>query len=135
MLTDRPPRICLAPGCGVVGVFSAGYCPAHSGRGIAGKALRPLEQLYHTSAYKHRFQPRMKSCNPICQRIINGERCTRPSTVLHHLNEPRTNEGFHDPKNIVMLCACHHPGGKPGTPEWREGVDYAPTNWPALCIG
>jgi hypothetical protein len=88
-----------------------------------------MERLYHTATYKLRFQPAMKRQNPVCQRIVDGEQCHNASTVLHHVREPQNATEFYDPCNCAMLCAAHHPGGRPGTPEWQEGIDYVPTNY------
>jgi len=54
-------------------------------------------------------------------------RCNYPATELHHLNEPHTVQQFYDSRNVVGLCAHDHPGGRRGTPEWIQGIDYAQT--------
>lgn len=74
------------------------------------------------------------SLNPLCQKIENGVQCNAPGTVLHHLVEPQCNAEFFDPKNVVMLCPGHHPGGAKGTPSWRVGVDYVATRWETPCF-
>lgn len=91
--------------------------------------------MYHSAAYKLRFQPAMKRQNPVCQRLVDGAQCHNPSTILHHLNEPNTTTEFYDAKNVVMLCTVHHPGGRAGTPEWQEGRDYVKTEWKIMGIG
>jgi len=72
--------------------------------------------------------------NPICQKLDDGAQCHAAGTVLHHLKEPRCNAEFFDPKNVVMLCPNHHPGGRAGTPDWRVGIDYVETRWEAPCF-
>jgi len=134
MITSRPDKVCLTPGCGAIGPWVGGYCPAHKSRGSGGQALRPLEKLYHQALYKNSFQRRMKGLNPICQRIEDGKQCKSVSTELHHLVEPQTSVQFFDPYNCCMLCAHHHPGGQPGT-NWAVGVDYVPTVWRAPSFG
>ena len=128
-LTTRPPRVCLAPGCGVIGNFERGRCPKHifTAEGQSRGKLRPMEHLYRSWTWRDKFRPRFLSFNPICQRILDGQRCHNAATELHHLLEPTTAQMFYDPKNIVGLCVHCHPGGRPGTPEWREGTDYVPT--------
>jgi hypothetical protein len=69
----------------------------------------------------------VRSANPICQKIVNGEQCTNPSTLVHHLQSPRSRpELFLSVKNLVALCdSCHVPDD--GTPEWVEGVHFVKT--------
>lgn len=124
------PRRCNAPGCGEFGVWKRGYCPGHSRRrGGHSHAPMSMESERNRRAYRDAHVVRMFVFNYICQRIIGGARCDRPSQVLHHLRDPQTARELYDPRNGVMLCREHHPGGRAGTPEWREGVDYAPTVW------
>jgi hypothetical protein len=134
MLTTRPDKICLSPGCGAIGDWVRGYCPTHSGRGTAQRTDKTVERLYHSAAYL-RFRARLMSMNPICQRIAMGERCTRPGDQLHHLADPHTTAAFYDHRNCVMLCREHHPGGRAGTPGWVEGRDYARTEWREPSVG
>jgi hypothetical protein len=82
------------------------------------------DRLMATSQWKNRTAPTCKSCNPICQRIIDGVRCTRPSKEVHHLSADLKR--FYDPSNLVALCAEDHPKtqGEPEAPR-----EYAPTRW------
>lgn len=139
MLTSRPNRICLSPGCGAEGdwVPTGGYCPEHSRVKGAGAHVnvRPLEKLYRSAAWLKQFRPRFLSQNPICQHIDEfGKRCHAPAHQLHHLIEPHTTAQFYDPKNVVGLCREHH-SNAPGTPHWVEGKDYVPTIWQVPSFG
>jgi hypothetical protein len=134
MLTTRPDKVCLSPGCGATGDWDRGYCPDHTGRGTAQRVDKTLEKLYHTAAYQ-RFRSRLMSMNPICQRLTFGRQCNKPGKQLHHLADPHAVQAFYDARNCVMLCNEHHPGGKAGTPSWVEGRDYAATEWREPSFG
>jgi len=133
-VTTRPPRKCLKPGCCKFGNWKRSYCDEHDSQRTDSRTPRPLQELYSGRTYRDRFRPRIMSLNPICQRLVDGAQCTQPGTELHHLKEPHCNAEFFDPKNVVMLCAPHHPGGRRGTPEWREGIDYVATRWETPCF-
>jgi len=126
-VTTRPPRKCLQLGCRVIGSWRGGYCESHS-RQTAGGYNRPLEKFYRRKLW-YRFRDRFLQLNPICQRIKNGKQCTNAATELHHLKEPKTIQELLDPKNVTGVCVKHHPGGVPGTPWWKIGIDYVPTVW------
>jgi hypothetical protein len=134
MLTTRPDKVCLKAGCAAVGDWAHGYCPEHSGRGTAQRSDKTMEALYHTAAYQ-RFRARLMSMNPICQRIVFGERCHKAGDQLHHLSDPHSTEAFYDHRNCVMLCREHHQGGKAGTPHWVEGKHYSKTEWREPSFG
>jgi len=85
-------------------------------------------KMYGKSFWRRRYQPAMLANNPICQRLINGEQCHNPATLVHHLLSPRERPDlFTTPSNTVCLCAGCHPGGMESTPLWRPNVDYVPT--------
>jgi hypothetical protein len=51
----------------------------------------------------------VKSCNPRCQLIVDGEQCHAAATEVHHLISPYTALGlFLDWQNLVALCHDHH---------------------------
>ena len=131
MSATRPDRLCMRPRCGEYATEGA-YCASH--KPAEQRTDRPLEHLYRRKQWLKLFRPRFMNCNAICQRIVDGVRCTTPTHQLHHLIEPKTPEMFFNARNIVGLCDAHHFPAK-GTPSWIEGKDYSPTNWPALYIG
>lgn len=130
-MTTRPDKLCMKPRCGEFAT-ERGYCSQHVPADT--RTARPLEHLYRRKHWLKLFRPRFLANNPICQRVINGDRCHEPAHQLHHLIEPRTVEQFYDWRNIIGLCPGHHAPWK-GTPDWKINVDYAPTNWPALYVG
>jgi hypothetical protein len=124
--------ICRETGCGLA-VTNAGYCPAHvrnnsETRYDKARASDATRKMYNSVRYR-RFREFLLVRNPICQRIENGIRCHRPSSVLHHLIDPDTPGGldkFLLAENCCMVCPGHHPGGQPGT-NWLVNIDYVPT--------
>jgi len=49
------------------------------------------------------------ACNPQCQRLVKGEQCTRPATIVHHIVSPYVNRSlFTDWQNLLAVCAEHH---------------------------
>jgi hypothetical protein len=65
--------------------------------------------------------------NPMCARLINGQRCTRPAVILHHLKDPITFPSLQFvTSNVVPLCREDHPN-TPGTPYWQVGKDFVKT--------
>ena len=99
---------------------------------------KPQRKLYNLSAWRRArgFRAALLVQNPICQRLQHGQQCQRAATVVHHLIDPTVDETkFFDPKNTVCLCAGCHPGGALGTPNWKPGIDFAPTKWETPRVG
>lgn len=82
------------------------------------------------------FRAVMLGQNPFCQRIQkDGKQCRNAATLVHHLISPRLRRDlFVDPANAVCLCDRCHPTDE-GTPHWRPGVDYIPTQFQLPNIG
>lgn len=104
---------------------SADNKTAHAEQDRFRKKTDPIYKLYSTAAWQ-RFRLWRLADNPLCQRIVKGERCHFGATTVHHLFSPRERPDlFYDAHNTVCLCANCHQGGLAGTPEWRKGIDYA----------
>jgi hypothetical protein len=82
------------------------------------------------------FRLLMLGQNPICQRIQrDGKQCRNAATLVHHLLSPRVRPDlFVDPGNVACLCEHCHPTEE-GTPHWRSGVDYIPTQFKPPRVG
>ncbi len=130
LLGDRANRPCAQTGC--PNVSQTKYCADHKKNNEtkdyykARQALNPFRKLYYSTAYVN-WRVAMQMQNPLCQRIVNGKQCDKPSVILHHLLPPETHVHlFLRADNAVMLCRAHHPD-TPGTIFWKPGVDYVPT--------
>jgi hypothetical protein len=57
-----------------------------------------------------KFAKLVRGWNPLCQHIdANGVRCLKPSQVVHHILDGRTNPSRRlDPANVAALCHEHH---------------------------
>jgi len=81
----------------------------------------------HRSTRWRKFRQMILTRNPMCARLHDGQRCTRPAVIVHHLRDP-----FQFPwlqfvhTNVVPLCREDHPN-TPGTPHWIEGKDFVKT--------
>lgn len=83
------------------------------------------DKLMKKSQWINRTSPTCKALNPICQRIIDGVRCTNPSKEVHHLSA--NLKRFFDPSNLVALCpGCHIKTKGDPVDAPRE---YADTKW------
>jgi hypothetical protein len=129
------PKACRESGCGKVAVADArGYCLDHKRQNscAAAGAERykhdPVSKMYGRVRWT-RFRTVLLAQNPLCQKINRGIRCTRPSCIGHHLQSPRVRPDlFTDHKNVIAVCEfCHGP--EEGTPWYRVGVDYVPTEF------
>jgi 5-methylcytosine-specific restriction protein A len=129
--TDRmpmkPKSPCLQQGCGAL--VDRGRCPAHTiertQQTYAERNADPVSKLYRTAAWSN-FRKYFFRRHPICQRVIDGVRCLRIATLLHHKKSPREcPDLFLDEDNVVALCAAHH-HKKAG--DTREDV-FAVDNW------
>ena len=76
---------------------------------------QPHQRFYDTADWRDTSNL-LKSCNPICQRILpNGSQCNHPPTISHHLIDPRNAPHLRLAfSNLVAVCAEHHPGGQKG---------------------
>jgi hypothetical protein len=76
---------------------------------------RPWQRFYDSADWRDTSNL-LKSCNPICQRILpDGSQCNHPPTIGHHLVDPRVAPALRLAfSNLVAVCAAHHPGGQPG---------------------
>ena len=87
----------------------------------------PVRKLYNRAWDK--LAGFLKARNPQCQRLIGGIQCQHGSYAVHHLISPTQRPDlFTTMSNLVCLCQYCHPGGTAGTPDWRPGADYVPTN-------
>jgi|HubBroStandDraft_3_1064219.scaffolds.fasta_scaffold451469_2 hypothetical protein len=67
-----------------------------------------LRSLYKKTRWL-RFAASVKTCNPQCQRTVNGEQCHQASKIVHHLVSPKVRpELFLDWQYVVAICAEHH---------------------------
>lgn len=123
-MADRPPRKCTYPGCKTIGRFASAYCPDHQRQQDHERKLR------HPALSNHRawesFRQYLFACgNVVCQRVVDGRRCTRPTKIFHHLiaADSRPDLAF-DWHNVVGVCASCHP-----RPEDKDQGKYVPTLW------
>jgi len=121
---EAAPRKCIYPGCTAIGLFAGWYCDEHKARSRReSDRARRGNRTYN--AAEDRFRAAVLSLNPICQRVIFGERCRNASRIIHHLIDVRERPDLaHDQRNVVMVCAGCHP--RP----WDEdqGI-FVPTIW------
>jgi hypothetical protein len=134
-------KVCAQPACGAVAEQGKTFCKAHAEQNYRTEA--PTQPRTHDDVdemYQRRPWPKFRLIvlrqNPLCQRILKGQRCHNLSCVVHHLQSPRIRRDlFVTPQNVVALCECCHPGGTEGTPQWKVGVDYVKTEFKLLTFG
>jgi len=82
-----------------------------------------VDRMYHHARWLV-FRKWILAGRPICQRIDKGIRCTKASTLVHHLWSPRQRPDlFTSERHVLALCAwCHT--DEEGTPHWRAGHEY-----------
>ncbi len=122
MITSRPDRKCSTPGCGNFGnyVGAGGHCPDHSKQ-----RDRTRRDAGFFNATWDKFRAKLLQLNPICQRVVNGKRCTRPATVAHHIIELEQRKDLaYSQLNVVAVCASCHP-----RPADRDQGKFVPTLW------
>lgn len=75
-----------------------------------------VKRLYQSRNWRDRTQPFLLKKNPLCQFVdSDGRQCGQPSTIGHHLVDPKDNpELFFAFSNLVGVCANHHAGGQRG---------------------
>ena len=134
---------CREAGCTVRHNNAGGYCDAHRGNNTAFRARQqraadskkndPIWKLYNSCDWTKRFCPYFEaSGNIICQRIVDGQRCTRPVEIRHHIISPRERPDLmYTPSNVVGVCRQHHPPteGEPKENLARLAEIYVPTVW------
>jgi hypothetical protein len=144
-MPHRQFRYCRERGCSERTNHPSGWCPNHQSSNSYLKARAehdaqrktdPIWKLY--GAPWRRFKLAFQSWgNVICQRIENGDRCTRPMEILHHIISPRENPSLmYTPSNVVGVCRQHHPTteGEPKENLLRLREIYVPTIWRALSF-
>jgi len=141
---DFLPRACCRKGCKnstTDGTWVCTECRAadaeqHRDRDALRKRTNETTFLRNKRAWRDRVSPAVLAHNPICQRLgHNGEQCRRPSRVVHHLKAPGTDaKKFFDIKNLIALCSECHPSSE-GTPDWKPGVDFVPTEFKLAILG
>ena len=121
------PQVCRA--CKQPAVRGTFYCAKHTEAPPPSQRVRDaVDKMYDTARWAT-FRAWMLMQNPICQRIVKGEQCHNPSSVVHHLISPRQRPDlFTDPRAVTCLCPTCHDASE-GTPTWRPGVDFVPTRF------
>lgn len=140
----RCPTICAELGCHQPTQRGSRWCDKHQDANSFLESRRnfdndrrtndPIYKMYSREPWP-RFRAIMLAQNPICQRIQNGAQCRNPAVLVHHLISPRARRDlFVDPVNVTCLCSHCHPPDE-GTPHWRPGADFAPTQFslPKFC--
>jgi hypothetical protein len=67
--------------------------------------------------------------NVICAKLTDGQQCTSPVEIFHHLQSAQKRPDLmYTPSNVIPLCRSHHPKDD-GTPHWKEGIDFVATKY------
>src|SRR5882672_4068880 len=95
-MPTRAKSPCLEPGCSKL--VDRGRCPLHTKERntevYANRNADPVSKLYRTVAWV-RFRSWFLRKYPVCQRVIDGIRCFRPASLVHHSISPRQDaSGF-----------------------------------------
>jgi hypothetical protein len=121
-MANRALMKCRSTGCSAL--VRGKYCEKHLHDNP--RSNQRAEEWYGAAWAK--FSKWLRGLNPLCQRLTNGVRCMSRSELVHHLISPRQRiDLLLDPDNCVCLCRAHHPVTE-GSPEWRSGVDFVPTD-------
>ena len=132
---------CKEPGCTVRHNNAGGYCDTHRGNNSVfhARQQRALDSKKNDPTWKMYGAPWQRFCkhfegsgNVICQRIVDGQRCTHPVEVRHHIVSPRERPDLmYTPSNVVGVCRQHHPPteGEPKENLVRLAEIYVPTVW------
>jgi len=129
-MPTKPPVACRR--CGK-STTSGRYCEDHKGEATESKQSYDrwrgndeTTKLYHTARW-FRFRDTFLTFNPICMRVINGQQCMKPTSIVHHLEALRVNlSRFLDPSNVAAVCKNHHRGGEEGM---KPDERYVETRW------
>ena len=126
---------CCESGCFQPAIRGTRWCAKHQANNSVKvydrirNANDPIRKMY-TRARWLRLSGFLRRDNAQCQRIKKGLQCWKPSEVVHHLISPYVREDlFYTPSNLVCLCKDCHPGGTSGTPDWKKGIDFVPTQF------
>jgi hypothetical protein len=141
------------PQCGTRHNGASAYCAAHvknnaafnerQKRALASKKNDPIWRLYNCTAWPRLIKHFEGSGNVICQRLVDGVRCTAPVEKRHHIISPRERpdlmyhvtaieyNGMHLHSQIVGVCAQHHPvtEGEPKENLPHLAKIYVPSVW------
>jgi hypothetical protein len=115
-MPESPYSYCREPGCAIR--TRSAYCPAHLNNNEAQRRRAALDyerkkddpvwKKYNCQAWV-RFKASFFSCNPICQRLIDGKQCCARATLIHHILSPRVRPDLmYTFGNCRALCAAHH---------------------------
>jgi hypothetical protein len=78
-------------------------------KGIAASDKKDEIAKWYDRVAWRRFKANVLTYNPRCQCVVNGQQCTEPATVAHHIISPRVDRSlFLSWQNIVCICAEHH---------------------------
>lgn len=144
---ERFQKVCLEPGCIVRTANRGGYCDLHLNDNARKRRTAIYDRERHkdpiAKLYASVIWARLKTMlrgrgNVICQRIVDGRRCTRPVEYFHHIISPRENPArMYDWRNIVGVCHQHHPPteGEPKENLSRLNEIYVPTIWSDPVVG
>jgi hypothetical protein len=128
-MPTKPPRACKTPTCSGHAI-AHDLCPVcladRPAAFVAKTNFRENMPLYNSKEWKT-FRPLLISRNPVCQRINAGEQCRQPSTIAHHLIDPRIRPDLKlSASNVVAVCKNCHPGGQAGD---NDKNSYVATKW------
>ena len=113
----RFERPCRERGCFERTRDISGFCAKHltdnsylrdrNKRSVERHKNDPTWKLYKSVAWSRLKEALFGYGNVICQRIVDGRRCTHPVEQWHHIISPRERESlFYTPSNLVGVC--HH---------------------------
>lgn len=111
-MNERPPRICLHPGCGAL-TDGSGRCAAHQTDRL--RKDEPGRKLYQTAAWG-RLRIWTLHRHPMCQckdaecPKHGREECRAAAKSVHHKKDHNGDPAlFFDESNLEALCAsCHN---------------------------
>jgi hypothetical protein len=122
----RAWKTCLHPGCTALtksGTRCAKHAQQHKSRQQAERNAGEVMKAYRTARWM-RMKTFLRSRNPLCQRLVNGQQCEQFSTILHHIVSPRERPDLmFSAENLICVCDEHHPSTAGETDPSR----YVPT--------
>jgi hypothetical protein len=139
-MPSRFYRYCYQRGCTERHNHVSGYCEKHrldnanlrirKERDSDRKKNDPIWKLYYCADWGRFKLTFAGSGNAVCQRIVDGQRCTRPIEIHHHIISPKERrELMYTLSNVVGVCRQHHPNteGEPKQNLCRLAEIYVPT--------
>jgi hypothetical protein len=113
----RPARMCSK--CHQTAVAGGRFCAMHNSLPDSGHGARgPLEKLYNCVGWRKWTRNAVLFRDPICAFIVNGTRCARLATDVHHKVDAEIflaqGGDFYDQDNLEGLCHAHHTGIRRG---------------------